>query len=380
MLDISANNTNTFVFTETTDLRNRFGQSMDFEDVTVGNLMDIAYNPDNSELFSLRQTVTRDLTPADFRVDTDYSTITVGNDVFNFNEQTLVLRRGNAFLLEDVRPEYMVTLVTLGDMIWTIDIESAHGFLRFINGDSILDGRVIMNPIGPGINRFGDVTDTITLPEGAYRVTVEGRNIEAYVTEIEIIYGETTIIDLADVEPSEAVLELTVTPGGSRVFINGVLTPAHGALEFEFGETLTIRVERDGFYTEERTVEMNQAIVSINISLEEETPVVVMAMLSITAMPAGAQIFINGQFVGLAPINVEIYPGQISIAAFATGYYDYVTAIEVVPGQNNRSVIMSRIPDEPEYVPIPTLPPEENFPPDDPPYDPPYTGYGEYND
>jgi len=368
-LDISRNNARTLEFVEDTDLRNRFGQPMEFEDLAVGSLMDIAYNPDSSELFSLRQAITDDLTPADFRVDTEYSTITVGNRVLNFSEQTLVLRRGSPFPLENIQPEYLVTFVTLSDMIWTIDVESAHGFLQFTNADAIVDGRVIANPIGPGINRFGDVAERMTLPEGMYRITVEGRNIEAYVTEVTIVYGETTTVDLSEVDLGVAVLELTVTPSGSAVYINGVRTSISAPIEFEFGDVLQIRVEREGYYTEERTVEMNLSIVSINITLEEETPEVVTATLTISTQPSAAQVWVNGQFIGFGPVITELYPGNISVVVIAEGYFNYETHFNVYPGENNRSIFMTRMPeDPPEYVPVPTPPPED-YP--EPPWEPP---------
>jgi len=362
MLDITANRSMTFEFTETTTLNNRFGQAMPFEDLSVGKLMDIAFDPDTNELFSLRQTVTRDVVPADMRFDMEYSTITVGNDTFNFSDQTLVLRRGVPFEIGDITPEDMVTLVTLSNFVWTIDVESARGFLRFTNYESIVEGRVIMNPVGPGIHRFANIEDTITLPEGTYVVTVEGRNIESYVTEVTIYYGQTTVIDLEDVDLGAAVLELTVTPSGSRVFINGELTSVHSALEFEFGENVSIRVERDGFYTQQRTVEMDQAVVSINITLVEETPEPETALLSVSTTPSGAQIWINQQFIGFSPILTELEPGGYTILATVTGFYDYEIFIDVLPGDNNRTLNMIQVTEQPpqEYEPNP--PPEEEPP------------------
>lgn len=368
MLDIAENRARHFIVQEDTQLANRFGQDINFDNVFVGNLMDITYDPDTNALFSLRQAVTRDITPSDFRVDMDDSTITVGNDVFNFTQQTLVLRRGAPFDIGNISSEDSVTLITLGDMVWTIDIASDNGFLQFTNTEDIVDGRVIMNPIGPGINRFADLEDTITLPEGEWRVTVEGRNIEPYITEITIVYSQTVTIDLAEVEPSAAVLELTVTPAGSRVYINDELTSAHAELEFAHGEEVEIRVERDGYYTDTRTITMDQAIVSINITLQEETPEPETATLIIATSPSGAQIWLDGQFVSFSPMTLEVQLGHIDIRVTTAGYYDYTTSMYIIPGDNHRSIFMTP---ESEYVPTP--PPHE-------PYDPPYDPYHNDND
>ncbi|MCL2570826.1 MAG: PEGA domain-containing protein [Defluviitaleaceae bacterium] len=373
LLNISNNISRSFTFIEDTALADRFGNAMELENLSVGHLMDIAYDPDTNQLFTLRQTITRDLMPADWRLDMENSTITVGNDVFTFTEYTLVLYQGNPFLLTDISPDDTVTLITLAGTIWLVEVAYGHGFLRFSGGESIADGRVIMDPLGQGIHRFANIDETITLPEGRYRITVEGRNIEAYITEIEIRQGETTTVDLTDVEPSQAFLELTVSPSGSRVFINNELTSAHAALEFDFGDVLAIRVERDGFYTYERSVEMNQAIVSINITLEEETPVPQTGTLTITSVPPGAQIWLNDQFVGQTPVTTELYPGRYLLVAIAQGFHDYVTYVDISTGENNRSLFMSQIVEEYIPVPTPTPPPEE-----DPPAEEPPQGYGDY--
>ena len=288
------------------------------------------------------------------------STITVGNDVLEFTPQTLILYRGEPFIITDISPDDTVTIVALGSTIWLIEVAYGHGFLNFSNAQDILDGRIIIDPLGQGIHRFANLEDTITLPEGRYRVTVEGRNIEAFITEVEIRQGETTTVDLTEVEPSAAVLELTVTPHGSRVFINGEITSAHAALEFDFGAQVTIRVERDGYYTDERIVEMNQAVVSINITLEEETPEILYGMLFVSTTPAGAQIWISNQFIGVAPVSVELPIGRYTIVALAGGFHDYITDIDIVAGDNHRSITMNQIHVEPEYVPIPTTPPDEH--------------------
>jgi len=381
MLDIANDRTRHFTLTDDTSINNRFGNEMDPEYLFVGHVMDVAYDPDTHRLFSLRQAFTRDITPADFRVDIDNSTITVGNDIFTFTSQTLILHRGTPFLLADISPDDTVTMVILDGIIWLIEVAYGHGFLEFTNIDDVIEGRVILDPLGQGIHRFANLEDRVALAEGQYRVTVEGRNIEAFVAEVDIVQGQTTTIDLAEVEPSAAVLELTVSPSGSRVYINGALTSLHAALEFEFGESVTIRVERDGYYTYERTADMNQAVVSIHITLEEETPEPSVGNLFVFSMPAGAQVWVNNQLIGTTPTAIELEPGVHSVSASLVGFYDYNTVINVSEGENSLTLIMTPFAEDPyEFIPIPTPPPEDDpwQPPDDDPYDhQPGYGYGD---
>jgi len=380
-MNIANSHESEFTFLDSTSLANRSGISMPFGHLSVGNVMEASYNPETRELVSLNQAFTRDFNSrTGLRIDMEANTITIGNDVLNFTEQTLVLYRGDTRPIYEISQNDTLSIIALQSNILLIEVESGHGFLQLTNFSGIEAGRIILDPIGPGANRVTSLYETITLPEGTYRVTVEGRNIEAFVTEIEIRQGETTMINLADVEPSAAVLELTVSPMGSRVYINGALTSLHAAMEFEFGETLAIRVERDGFYTYERTVEMTQAVVSIHIGLEEETPEPEVGTLHIFSMPAGAQVWVNNLPVGTSPTAVELEPGVVSVMAAAPGFYDYSTVVNIAVGENSVTLIMEAITETPPPF-IPTPPPDYDPPDDSPPwYIPPDDDPYDYND
>jgi len=391
-MDISNNSENSkrvFSFLDTTSLANRSGISMPFGHISIGNVMEVAYNPENSELISLNQSFTRDFhSRTGLRINMEDYTITIGNDVLNFTNQTLVMYRGSTRPIEEITPDDTLTIIALQDTIWLIEVESGHGFLQLINTDNIEGGRIILDPIGPGSNRVSGLDEMITIPEGTYRVTVEGRNIETYTTEVTIRHGETTTLDLGEMEPGESVLEITVRPAGSRVYINGELTSLHIIPEFEFGELVEIRVTREGFYTYERTIEMNQATVSVVIDLEEET---VMGQLSIVTTPIGADIWVGDQLIGTSPVSTELEPGRHTVTAAMDGFYTYSTLIDVDSGHNSLNLQLTGLTPEPTPEPIPTQEPEPEYvpiptpPPLDPDEiiwpDPPageYTYYDEY--
>jgi len=356
MMDIETNQTREFSFLDTTGLANRMGISVTFSTLSVGNMMEVAYNPANNELLDLRQSFTRDFpSRTGVRINMDDATITLGNDVLNFTSQTLIMYRDRTAAISDITEDDIISIVAVGDVIWLIQIESGHGFLRLTNASTILNARIILEPLGPGTHRImplNDTGETLNLPEGTFRVTVEGTNIENYTTELTIRHGETTTLDLTNVEPATAVLELAVTPRDALVFINDALRQDHREpMEFEFGQTLIIRVEREGYVSHERTVEINQLTTGVNIALQEE---VITSLLMILTEPIGADVWVNHIPIGQSPAAAELMPGNHVITLRMLGYYDYTTTVFLHPGESTSTLHMRRIADghaPPQYTP-----------------------------
>jgi len=369
MHDINTNHSREFAFLDTTALANRTGTSIIFSALAVGNMMDVAYNPDTNELLDLRQSFTRDFhSRTGVNIDMENTSITLGNDVLNFTSQTLVLYRGEPALISDINQDDIITIVAVGDTIWLIEIESSHGVLQVTNASSIMNGRMVLEPLGTGVHRVVPLNDIgsegLNLPEGTYRITVEGTNIETYITELAIHHGETTILDLAGVEPGVAVLELTVTPAGASVFINGELRADHREpMEFDFGASLTIRVEREGYVTQERTVEMSQLTTTSTINLEIE---IITSLVTIVTEPIGANVWINNVPKGQSPVLTELTPGTHNVSAQMPGYHDVVSTIYVPEGDSLHALTLTRIAEPPPYTQEPYQ--SEPYTPESPAY------------
>lgn len=362
--DIATNHSRDFSFLDSTSLANRTGISIPFSTLAIGNMMEVAYNPDNNELLDLRQSFTRDFhSRTGVRIDMENTSITLGNDVLTFTSQTLVLYRGAPALISDITEDDIVTIIAVSDVIWLIQIESSHGLLQVTSSGSIINGRIILDPIGTGTPRIMALNDIgttgLTMPEGTYRVTVEGTNIETYITELSIHHGETTTLDLSNVEPGVAVLELTVTPANAQVFINGELMQNHREpMEFDFDASLTIRVEREGYVTQERTIVMSQITTTATINLEVE---IITAMVTIMTYPIGANVWINNVPVGQSPVLTELTPGSHDIILQMHGFNDLFSTIYAPPGESAHNLVMTQIIEEP------------------PPYTPPYEEAPGYN-
>jgi hypothetical protein len=132
---------------------------------------------------------------------------------------------------------------------------------------------------------------------------------------------------------------------GAEVFVDGErvgTVPLAAPLPFAPGEH-TIKVVKPGFaplidvftikHRKETRVEA------------ELTPVA--GVLNIIASVEKTQVFIDGQFVGEAPLTVEMQTGKRSIKAHKGGYKDFLQHVDAVAGQEvNLEVKLEELPVE----------------------------------
>jgi len=311
--------TDRFNMTEITTVRNRYGAQTDFREIDLGQIVEVTFDTntrDMSELsLSSHAVIERDRSNVNINVDA--STITIGNQVYTFSNRTLVLNRGEPFSINLITPEDVLTLIRYQNKIWSIRIDTGHGFIRFDNADDVVNGTVA---VGTAVFTGLDPDRPVSALEGSHRVIIEGQNIETYITDVIIRQGETVVVDLANVVFRQGTLELVVNESGASITING--EPAvleDGLIELNYG-THQLRVERTGFVTINQEIDISQAFTRLELTLVRD---VLLASIAIETLPAGAHIFVDGTFVGHSPITLELEHGSRLILAQMPGYYDW---------------------------------------------------------
>ncbi|MCL2218104.1 MAG: PEGA domain-containing protein, partial [Defluviitaleaceae bacterium] len=369
LMDVSTRRSEEFSVPDNARLSTRLNMPMTFAELRVGHMVDISFDSRTSEVAALSESVHswERRARTNVEINLEEATIHVGHESFNFNSQTLVLYRGEPFPIGQIRPVDSVTLVGLGDTAWLVQIDAAHGFLQFANSDIVINGTVMI-----GTNLFfalDDIENSLTLPEGAHQIVIEGDNIETFVHTILIEQGQTASLNLGDVELRAALLQIFVNPQDADVLINGELHDlSEGPVHVEFGEVL-VRVERYGFMPQEERIEITRPINSITFNLVE---IVIDSTLVIFTVPTNAQIFIENVFVGYSVLTHTIAPGVHRVTARLPGHEDTTYTVTVPPGEEvHRHMLLTP---SPVYTPVHTPVPPVTAPPgglpEVPPIDP----------
>jgi hypothetical protein len=289
-------------------------------------MVDISFDSRNNIIDTLnesRQSFER-RSRTNVNIDIENFEISVGNEAWSFNSQTLVLYRGEHFSISQIRPIDSVTLVGSGDTVWLVQLDAAHGFLQINNADVIANGSMMV-----GNSLFfvlDDISTDIELPEGMHRVMVEGDNIETFIENITITQGQTTRLNLGDIQLRAALLQINVTPADAQVFVNGELHENNSVpAQVEFGEVF-IRVEREGFHPQEQQLQIEVPVSSMTFELIE---IVIEQVMIIYTQPTNARIYINNVFAGPSPHTQYVAPGTYSVVARLEGHRDSTITVTV---------------------------------------------------
>ena len=327
LMDVNTRLSRDFTVLDTAIILSRAGSPLTFNDLRIGHILDVSYEARDMEIHNISESVQawERRSRTNVMVDMDTATITVGNESWNFNSQTLVLYQGRTFPIAQIRPIDSVTVSGFGDTAWFVQLDAGHGFLRFTNTDMIANGTLMI-----GTHLFyalADVTEQLTLSEGTHRILVDGSNIESFIHYVDIEQGRTVTINLADVQFRLANLTIIVSPIDADVLINGELHDVTEPAELEFGEHF-IRVESPGFYPQEETIEITNVNNILRFELEE---IIMDGQVRVHTTPPNAEVYIDGVFVGYSPITATVRPGERHINVRMRGHSDMNYLIDVPP-------------------------------------------------
>ncbi|MCC7542529.1 MAG: PEGA domain-containing protein [Deltaproteobacteria bacterium] len=163
----------------------------------------------------------------------------------------------------------------------------------------------------------------------------------------------------AATEPADGTGRLSIdsTTEGAEIFVDDEsrgTTPMRRPLTLEPGEH-TVRAVRPG-YTEFSDVVRVRAGQTTRVEIEL---IPVTAPLRVESNVAGAQVFVDGRFVGTTPLDTELLEGRRVVRVRRGGYYTQTRRVRAVAGEpitlDLRLVELP--PDENPYLRRPPRPP-----------------------
>jgi len=333
LLDLNTTQTRQLPLYENVQISNSGSTSITLLHLRIGQLINIYYDPSELEIVAIQESsAARELTNnTNVHVNMVNSTISAGQGgTFIFNDHTLVMHNNRIVPIDDITPVDSVTIVALNNIAWFVEVNSTHGFFEVTNASHIVNGRITVGDLHPLY--LDELNEPFIVTEGPHRIVVEGDNIETFIDNIIISPGQTLTLNLTTIEVNQATLNITVTPENATVFINDVQTPIDEPIQLPFEEH-TIRVEHEGYETEEYVIELTAPTTSRTFNL---VAVPQAATLTISATPSGAQVLINGIPAGLAAptFTQELQPGIHTITVRADDYSDYTFHVTAALGDD----------------------------------------------
>jgi hypothetical protein len=334
-------------------LRDRFGNAITFTEFRVGDVVEIAYEEGSTVVETARVSaeVRRFSNIRDVVVNTETNELLIGNNRYIFNTRTVVMYHGETDSIADVSTVDLVTVDTFRDRngidrVVFVDIHQGSGIIHIPENNMIIHGRVeIANTTFTALE--GEME--IRVPEGDHRVIVRGDNIEDFQYELTVARGGSATVDFEELELLAGSLTVNVADPYVNLTIDGEIHLTNSMIILDYG-TYLVSVTREGFVPFEQEITIDSANHEITVALEE---IIHTQNVTLITSPAGARMYLDGQYVGLSPVSIELELRRYSVTMALQGFVGGTSDIWVT---EERPVFSWSLQADPGFVPVSPTP------------------------
>ncbi len=217
----------------------------------------------------------------------------------------------------------------------TIDIEGREVEQRYQASLEPAWAVVSLSTTPPGADVLLDGEVIATTPvnaeilQGRRDLTLKLAGHKAWQEDFDVIAGEDFTVPLVELEPADGLVFIRSNPSAASVTIGGEfkgLTPLEVALPP--GQTHELSFFKSGYHSSRTSIrtEPNQER-ELNVSLDPE-----LASVSVIAQPEDAELYVNGEFRGLANQTLELMAASQQIEIRKNGFVPYTTEFTSRPG------------------------------------------------
>lgn len=317
ILDIQNNESVTLKIDSAVDIKDEYGSLMTLVQFNVGDMIETKYdNHEKRPEFIHKTAKTWKRSKIDgVVVDRENKTITVGNDIYNYTDDLVTI----SFDMDNLAPEDEVTLMGYKDNVWTIKLEKGHGYISLNNHSNFIGGILEI-----GTNKTVNIKQNtlVAVPVGVHDIVVTNDQL-TYETEVMVEKDQKVVVDVKDATPRKGMVQFSVAQADVSFSINGeTYSDFSTPIPFDYG-TYTIKIVKDGYVDWENELIVNKPFTTFEIDLEKKPTYIHVDS------PEGADIYIDGNFIGVLPITTPIEPGEHTVTLRRDGYFSKMYEIVV---------------------------------------------------
>lgn len=376
----------------TTSFLTKNDRPLTASEICVGDVLDISFTTYDSKLSSAKQSsgIWEMNNITKFTLDENGKTLQVGDELYKMLPNGVIASGDKLGKPLDITALDSITIKGKGKEVYSIQIESGHGYIRVTNDSYFVGGWI---EVGQNVITILTEGMLIPVPEGEYSIKVTNKGYVGRET-VTVKRDEETRLDLSKVEIEEVAIGhvlFTITPEFGQLYVDGVMTDFEERVPLEYG-IHPIRVECAGYETVRANIRVGSEMANISIELDKEeeassssssstssssadanmnssassssmpststssvyTPVVdanggstITSMDSIISDnkrlyvegPQGAEVYLDGTYIGVAPCNTQKVTGNHTITLSKSGYETKSYTINV--GNDGKDLTMS---------------------------------------
>ncbi len=327
----------------TTRFYDKYGEGIAFSQVQPGDIVDVTF------LRSKKHLTTMKLSPSAWKYDSveNYEInsvrkeVSIGSEIYKLTSNTLYLSDRREIEISDLNATDVLCFQGIDSQVLSVGVKKGHGYLRLINDENFVGGWIEV-----GQSRIQKITEDMLLlvPEGSYQVNISHKG-GGGVKQVTINRNEETELDIGDLtipEPQYGMVLFSLSPSAAELYIDGTQADISGPVRLTYGLHQLI-ARKEGYQSITQYIRVGQESAGINIVLEpnpteeeekEESPgsdedaVTDYYKVFIDA-PVDAEVYLDGNYVGMCPCNFRKSAGEHVITLRKTGYETRSYTIQV---------------------------------------------------
>lgn len=385
--NIEGGNDKVLFYDSKTQFLSKRNQPRSPEEVSVGEIFDVTFTTYNSLISEMHESekIWANKNINRFIIDEKASTIKVGDDLYEIAENALVASSDNIGEILDVTNLDSISLYGIDKKVYSIIIETGHGYIRITNDSYFVGGWI---EIGQEMIKVLTEDMLIPVPEGSYDVKVSNKGYVGRET-VEVIRDKEYNLDLSKVEIEEVAIghvQFDIKPDYALLYVDGLLTDFEERVPLEYG-IHSIRVESAGHETVTSSIKVGSEYANISIVLDEsdedeqapgnssgdtesysdntDTSSLTTDNASSTASstetkpsadnilsdnkkiyvegPSGAEVYVDGTYIGVAPCSTNKVTGNHTITLSKDGFKTKSYSINVSNDGNDLTLSFSEL-------------------------------------
>ena len=353
--NIVMNRNYTLSYDGTSKLSDKYQNSMSMEQIKPGDIVDITFLKSKKHLNSLQLSASswslEDVSR--FELLPNKKEMKITDNTYNFKENVLVYSAGNSAQIMDINECDKINIQGIGHTIYSITIDKGHGYLRLKNDEYFLGGWI---EVGQEIIRTISEDMLLVVPEGTYDVQLSSKGVSG-VKSVTIVRDEESELDIGDLKGEEIKkygnLIFALTPDSATLYLDGEEQDTSSPVKVEYG-IHQMMAKAEGYQTVVQYIKVGQENATIQVTLEKQgsedkdtvssnnidasqdqtttNPSITKPTVSSNTTasstgykvaidaPAGAEVYIDGNYVGIAPISFAKVEGIHVVTLRKTGY------------------------------------------------------------
>ncbi len=322
-LNLEKNRTYTLSVVGTTTIYDKYGEALALDQVKEGEVVDITFLKDKKRLNSLslsplawsNEDISR------YEINPTRKTITIGSEVFQLNDNTLFFSLGKQVELMDLNPVDHLTVKGMGSNVLSVSVTKGHGYLRLKN-DAQFEGGFI--EIGSSIIHVITEDMLLTVPEGNYQVTIS-HSLGGGKKNVNITRNKEVELDIGDLQieaPKEGMVIFSMSPSDATLYVDGDKVDTSTAVNLPYGIHQII-ARADGYATLTSYIKVASESGGIDVTLdklEQEEEDHTNGYKLFVDGPEGCEVFLDGNYIGIAPTSTKKTGGVHTITLRKPGY------------------------------------------------------------